>query len=51
MVRDGSKDMGQRINEKTRSILEEYEPEPLDGALAKEILGSSNRKDKKRKVE
>ncbi len=48
---DGSKDMGRRLNEKTRSILEEYEPEPLDGALAKEILGLIDSEGKKRKVE
>lgn len=48
---DGSKDMGRRINEKTRSILEKYEPEPLDGGLAKEILGLIDSEGKKRKVE
>jgi trimethylamine--corrinoid protein Co-methyltransferase len=48
---DGSKDMGQRINEKTRSILEEYEPEPLDDAKRKEIVKLVDSEEKSRKVE
>ena len=34
---DGSKDMGQRVNEKVRHLLETHEPEPLDEAKRTEI--------------